>query len=151
MNSTVVRPQDVTFYSVCKEVLEGTSVSVLCAEGVREYGPEEMADDFELQRSLRPSKERACFYSILDFNPAEQPTDEMLLAIGLKFLENMRIVDTQYLIVKRIDMDGLFLQIIANMVDNAGNVIKDSFIWIRADQAARKLTKEYFSTRPERA
>jgi hypothetical protein len=65
MNSTVVRPQDVTFRSVCKEVMEGTSVSVLCAEGVREYCPEKMADDFEMQHGLRPSKQRACFYSIL--------------------------------------------------------------------------------------
>jgi hypothetical protein len=151
MNSTVVRPQDVTFRSVCKEVMEGTSVSVLCAEGVREYCPEKMADDFEMQHGLRPSKQRACFYSILEFQPSEQASDETLILIGKSFLDHMRIVDTQFVIAKRLDGSGLFLQIIANMVDNSGKTIKDSFIWIRADQAARKLTKAYFSAQNQRA
>jgi hypothetical protein len=78
-------------------------------------------------------------------------SDETLILIGKSFLDHMRIVDTQFVIAKRLDGSGLFLQIIANMVDNSGKTIKDSFIWIRADQAARKLTKAYFSAQNQRA
>ena len=144
MNCKVIPAQQVSFIKTCKEVLEGDAAMVVFAEGVREYDPLKMASDFETQQGLRPSKERACFYSIISFHPEEKPSDKTLLEIGQKYLETIGIVDTQYVLVKRLDTDGLTLHLIANMVNNEGKVIKDNYIWIRGEQAARKLTKHYF-------
>ena len=139
----VIPPQNVFFSSTCKEVLDGKEVSVLYAHGVREYSYEAMAFDFELQQDLRPTKSRACFYCILSFNPTENQSDETLIEIGDKFLEGIGIIDTQYVIVKRVDEENVSLHLIANMVDFYGKVIKDSFIWLKGEKAVRKLTKQF--------
>jgi hypothetical protein len=75
----------------------------------------------------------------------------MLIEIGQKYLETIGIVDTQCILVKRTDSDGVTLHLIANMVNNEGKVIKDNYIWIRGEQAARKLTKQFFPPRPQNA
>lgn len=149
MNCKVIPAQQVSFRRTCKEVVEGDAAMVVFAEGVREYDPLKMAGDFETQQGLHPSKERACFYSILRFQPDETPSDKMLIEIGQRYLETIGIVDTQYVLVKRVDTDGLSLHLIANMVNNEGKVIKDNYIWIRGEQAARKLTKYFFAVKQE--
>jgi len=143
MISKVIPPQNVSFSSTCKEVLDGKEVSVLYAHGVREYGYQAMAFDFELQQDLRPTKSRACFYCILSFHPTENPSDETLIEIGDEFLECIGIIETQYVIVKHVDEGQVSLHIIANMVDFYGKVIKDSFIWLKGEKAARMLSKQY--------
>jgi hypothetical protein len=102
-----------------------------------------MATDFQMQQQMRPSKKVSCFHGILSFHPDEKLSDPTLVEIAQKYLEQLKIVNTQYAIVKHTDKAHLHLHIVANMVGNDGKSINDSFIGLRGKKIAQKITEEY--------
>jgi hypothetical protein len=66
-----------------------------------------------------------------------------MLEIAKKYLEKIGMKNTQYAIAKHTDRAHLHLHIIANMVDNNGQVISDSHIGLRGKKAAQQLTEAY--------
>jgi len=52
-------------------------------------------------------------------------------------------VETQYAITKHTDRKHLHLHILANIVNNNGKAITDSFLGLRGKKIAQQLTKEY--------
>lgn len=132
-----------SFYHTCRYVTNKPGAEIIMAEGVRAYDFKLMAADFQMQQELRPSKERACFHSILSFYPGENPPDEVLREIVGKYLQGLGIVNTQYAVSKHTDKAHLHLHIVANMVDNEGKTIPDGWIGLRGKKIAQALTKEY--------
>lgn len=63
--------------------------------------------------------------------------------IAKKYLAEIGITNTQFVITKHTDKAHLHMHVIANMVDNNGNTIKDNWISYRGKQAAQQLTQEY--------
>ncbi len=116
---------------------------MLLTEGVRDYDYKLMAEDFEAQHELYPLKSKACFHSILSFHPDEKPSDEMMIEIAKKYLSELGVTDTQYAISKHTDKAHLHLHIVANMVNNKGKVITDSWIGLRGKKITLRLTEEY--------
>ena len=116
---------------------------VLEAEGVRGYNYKLMSDDFLRQAEDRPSKTQACFHAALSFVPGKKPAEELMVEIARKYLEKLGISDTQFAITKHTDKAHLHLHIIANMVDNRGEPIKDSWIGLKGKRVAQALTKAY--------
>ncbi len=66
-----------------------------------------------------------------------------MIQIAREYLEALEIVNTQYTIVKHTDRAHLHLHILANMVDNDGKPIKDSWIGLRGKKVAQQLTRKY--------
>ena len=132
-----------SFYHTCRYIAQKQGAEVLLAEGVRAHDYKLMAADFELQQQLRPTKSMACFHSILSFYPGEKPSDEMMKEIAKKYLEDLGIVNTQYAVSKHTDKAHLHMHIVANMVNNEGRAITDSFIGLRGKKIAQRLTQEY--------
>ena len=66
-----------------------------------------------------------------------------MVEIAKKYLADLRIINTQYSITKHTDKAHLHLHIIANMVDNEGQAIRDNWIGLRAKKAAQQLTVQY--------
>jgi hypothetical protein len=116
---------------------------VLETEGVRGYDYKLMADDFEMQQSLRAGKEKAVFHGILSFYPGEKPSDEKMVEIARSYLDQIGIRDTQYTIAKHIDKNHLHLHIIANLVNNWGEAISDSWIGARGKRVSQQLTLKH--------
>ena len=125
---------------VCKDMKRAV---VLETEGVRGHDYRLMAEDFEMQQQLRPSKQRAVFHGILSFYPGERPTDEKMVAIAREYLQQNGITDTQYSITKHIDKSHLHMHIIANLVNNRGKAIKDNWLGLRAKKASQALTLKH--------
>jgi len=125
---------------VCKDMKRAV---VLETEGVRGHDYRLMAADFEMQQQLRPSKQRAVFHGILSFYPGERPTDEKMVAIAREYLQQNGITDTQYSITKHIDKSHLHLHVIANLVNNQGEAIKDSWLGLRAKKTSQALTLKH--------
>lgn len=132
-----------SFYHACRYMCNKAGAEVLEAEGVRGYNYRYMADDFFRQAADRPTKGQACLHAVLSFYPGEKPTDELMVEIGRKYLEEIGITDTQFAFTKHTDKAHLHLHIIANMVNNQGESISDSWIGVKGKRAAQKLTKEY--------
>src|SRR6185312_4737308 len=132
-----------SFYHTCRYVCQKKGAEVLIAEGVRWHDYKLMAEDFLRQQQSRPSKGKAVFHSILSFHPDEKPSDEQLKEIARKYLDRLGIVNTQFSVSKHTDKAHLHLHIIANLVDNSGKVISDSWIGLKGKKVAQQLTEEY--------
>jgi hypothetical protein len=102
-----------------------------------------MAEDLLRQQQSRPSKGKAVFHSILSFHPDEKPSDEQLKEITRKYLDRLGIVNTQFSVSKHTDKAHLHLHIVANLVDNSGKAISDSWIGLKGKKVAQQLTEEY--------
>ncbi len=132
-----------SFYHTCRYISNKQGAEVLLTEGVRGHSYKLMAEDFIRQQQMRPSKKLACFHGILSFYPGEKPSNEIMKEIAKKYLENLGIVNTQYAISKHTDKAHLHLHIVANMVNNDGKSISDSYIGLRGKKNAQQLTQEY--------
>lgn len=132
-----------SFYHTCRYISNKPGAELLIAEGVRGHDYKLMAEDFLAQQQLRPGKKKACFHSILSFYPGEKPSDEIMKQMALKYLKELGIVNTQYAISKHTDKAHLHLHIVANMVNNEGKAISDSWIGLRGKKIAQQLTEEY--------
>ena len=132
-----------SFYHTCRYISNKPGAELLIAEGVRGHDYKLMAADFETQQQLRPDKKKACFHSILSFYPGEKPPDALLKEIALKYLRQLGMVNTQVAISKHTDKAHLHLHIVANMVNNEGRTISDSWIGLRGKKIAQQLTQDY--------
>ncbi len=132
-----------SFYHTCRYITNKPGAELLIAEGVRGYDFKLMAEDFAMQQALRPEKKLACMHAILSFYPGEKPEDEKMKAIALEYLEKLNIIDTQYAISKHTDRSHLHLHIVANMVNNEGKAISNSWIGLRGKKIAQELTLKY--------
>lgn len=132
-----------SFYHTGRYIMEKPGAEIIVSEDVREHDYKLMAEDFETQRELRPSKGYACFHAILSFYPGEKPSDEMMKEIAQKYLKELGIVNTQYVITKHTDKAHLHMHILANMVNNDGKAISDSWIGLKGKKVAQRLTQEY--------
>ncbi len=132
-----------SFYHTCRYISNKPGAEVLLAEGVRGHSYKLMAEDFIRQQQMRPSKKLACFHGILSFYPGENPSNGMMKEIARKYLYQLGIVNTQYAVSKHTDKAHLHLHIVANMVNNDGKSISDSYIGLRGKKIAQRLTQEY--------
>lgn len=132
-----------SFYHACRYIVNKPEAEVLECIGVREHNYQVMSDDFILQQQLRPEKEKACFHCCLSFYPGEKVSNEQMKQIAKEYLQKLKIVDTQVAIVKHSDRRHLHMHVVANMVDNNGKVISDSFLGLRGKKTAQQLTLEH--------
>ncbi|HEY4147312.1 MAG TPA: relaxase/mobilization nuclease domain-containing protein, partial [Chitinophagaceae bacterium] len=132
-----------SFYHTCRYVCDKPGAEVLLVEEVRGHDYRLMAEDFMIQQQMRPSKQKACLHAILSFYPGENPSDETLKEITLKYLSGLGVVNTQFAVIKHTDKAHLHLHIVANMVNNDGKAIADSWIGLRGKKLAQQLTEEY--------
>ncbi len=132
-----------SFYHSCRYVVNKQGAEVLEYEGVRGHDFKVMSDDFIMQQQLRPEKEKACFHCSLSFYPGEKLSDELMVRIAKEYLEKLKIINTQFTITKHTDCKHIHLHIVANMVDNNGKAISDSFLGLRGKKTAQQLTEQY--------
>jgi hypothetical protein len=71
------------------------------------------------------------------FLSREVLSDEQLVKIAKEYLEQLKIVDTQYSITKHTDTRHLHVHVLANMVNNEGEAISDSYIRLRGKKIAQ--------------
>jgi hypothetical protein len=132
-----------SFYHTCRYVTHKPGAELLVAEGVRAYDFKLMAQDFAIQRALRPEKKQACMHAILSFYPGEKLSDEKMKAVAKEYLSKLNVVNTQYAITKHTDKAHIHLHIVANMVNNEGRAISDSWIGLRGKKIAQELTLKH--------
>lgn len=132
-----------SFYHTARYVSQKKDAELLLAEGVRTHDYKLMAEDFLSQQQLRPGKTKAVFHAILSFHPGEKPSDGMMTEIAREYLTRLGIVNTQFSVTKHTDRAHPHLHIIANLVDNNGKAISDSWIGLRGKKIAQQLTREY--------
>ena len=120
-------------------------VKVLQANGVRSSLPNDIAHDFNLQASMRPSVQKPVSHTILSFSAhdTERLTDDVMVKIANKYIEKMGYGDTQSLIVRHSDRQHPHLHICINRIGNKGKTICDRNEKYRSTKICRELTERY--------
>ena len=120
-------------------------VKVLQANGVRSSLPNDIAHDFNLQASMRPSVQKSVCHTILSFSAhdSEQLTDDIMVKIANEYLYKMGYGDTQSLIVRHSDRQHPHLHICINSIGNDGKTISDHNEKYRSTKICRELTERY--------
>ncbi len=117
---------------------------ILHAEGVRQDAlPHEIANDFALQASMRPTVKKPVCHTILSFSAedAERLDDKTMNNLALQYLQKMGYGDTQYLIVRHLDREHPHLHICINRIGNNGKSISDSNEKYRSTKVCKELTE----------
>ena len=120
-------------------------VKVLQANGVRSSLPNDIAHDFNLQASMRPSVQKPVCHTILSFSThdSERLTDATMVKIANEYLHKMGYGDTQSLIVRHSDRQHPHLHICINRIGNDGKTISDRNEKYRSTKICRGLTERY--------
>ena len=120
-------------------------VKVLQANGVRSSFPNDIAHDFNLQASMRPSVQKPVCHTILSFSAhdSERLTDATMVKIANEYLHEMGYGDTQGLIVRHSDRQHPHLHICINRIGNDGKTISDHNEKYRSTKICRELTERY--------
>lgn len=118
---------------------------VLQANGVRSSFPYDIAYDFNLQASMRPSVQKPVCHTILSFSThdSERLTDATMAKIANEYLHKMGYGDTQSLIVRHSDRQHPHLHICINRIGNDGKTISDHNEKYRSTKICRELTERY--------
>lgn len=126
------------------------SATLLAYEGVCAINNKTIADSFQIQASMRPKVKSPVKHVSLAFSPQDSihfPNDEkgnaLMVEIAKKWMEQMGIRNTQYIITRHHDTEHPHCHIVFNRIDNDGNLISDSNERIRNAKVCRALTKEY--------
>ena len=126
------------------------SAILLAHEGVCAINNKTIADSFQVQASMRPKVKSPVKHVSLAFSPQDTirfPDDEkgnaLMVEIAKKWMEQMGIRNTQYIIARHHDTEHPHCHIVFNRIDNDGNLISDSNERIRNVKVCRALTKEY--------
>ena len=120
-------------------------IKVLQVNGVRSSFPNDIAHDFNLQASMRPSVQKPVCHTILSFSAhdSERLTDATMVKIANEYLHKMGYGDTQSLIVRHSDRQHPHLHICINRIGNDGKTISDSNEKYRSTKICRELTERY--------
>ena len=132
-----------SFYHACRYIVNKPGAEVLEYEGVRGHDYKLMADDFMMQQQLHPTKGRACFHCSLSFYPGEVLSNDVMATIAKEYLDKLGMVNTQFAITKHTDRKHIHLHVVANMVNNNGEIISDSYLGLRGKKISQQLTKQY--------
>ena len=126
------------------------SATLLAHEGVCATSNKAITDSFQIQASMRPKVKSLVKHISLAFSPQDTirfPDDEkgnaLMVEIAKKWMEQMGIRNTQYIIARHHDTKHPHCHIVFNRIDNDGNLISDSNERIRNAKVCRALTKEY--------
>ena len=118
---------------------------ILQANGVCCSSSSDIAHDFNLQASMRPSVQKPVCHTILSFSAhdTERLTDDVMVKIANEYIEKMGYGDTQSLIVRHSDRQHPHLHICINRIGNKGKTISDRNEKYRSTKICRELTERY--------
>ena len=126
------------------------SATLLAHEGVCTINNKTIADSFQIQASMRLKVKSPVKHVSLAFSPQDtirfpdnEKGDALMVETAKKWMEQMGIRNTQYIIARHHDTEHPHCHIVFNRVDNDGNLISDSNERIRNEKVCRALTKEY--------
>ncbi|QIK53125.1 relaxase/mobilization nuclease domain-containing protein [Dysgonomonas sp. HDW5B] len=118
---------------------------LIAASGVRYKDKDSIIRSFICQSRLNPKKVVCVGHVSLDFSAQDKDdlTNEKMLKIAGEYLQKMKIVNTQYIIVRHFDKPHPHIHICYNRIDNDGKTIEDGNERRRSTAICKELTKKY--------
>jgi hypothetical protein len=118
---------------------------ILDASGTRTGQLSHIIADFNMQRKSNPGLGMAVGHIALSWSNKDIDllSDEKMIQLTEEYLQRMKILNTQYLIVRHYDGSNPHLHLIYNRVDNKGKTIPDSFQKQRNVKVCKDMTLKH--------
>jgi hypothetical protein len=117
------------------------SAEVLAAEGVLADDAVSITRDFAIQRSGRPEIKQPVGHIAVAFSPEDSSrlTNDFMLTLAHEYMREMRIGNTQYIVVRHHNTDHDHFHIVYNRIDNDLKLISVNNDYRRNVVACKKL------------
>jgi len=134
-----------SFGGCIRYVVNKQEAKILAADGVRMQDADAIAQDFNLQRKMRPELGKAVGHLVLSWSKEDlsKLSDETMVERAKEYMEKVGIRNTQYVIVRHSDRGHPHLHLIYNRVDNNGKTISDKNNFAKNVKACKEITLKY--------
>lgn len=126
-------------------VLGKEQAALLHAEGILAESNRDIIRSFILQAGMNPDLKKPVGHIALSYSPVDAPklTDGKMVQLAQEYMREMKITDTQYIIVRHQDREHPHVHIVFNRIDNNGKTISDSNDMYRNEQVCKKLKEKH--------
>ena len=125
----------------CVNYVLGKEQAVLLhADGVLTESRGDIIRSFCMQTGMNPDLKKPVGHIALSYSAVDAPklTDEKMVQLAQEYMREMKITDTQYIIVRHQDREHPHVHIVFNRIDNNGNTISDRHERLRSTQLTLK-------------
>ena len=126
-------------------VLGKEQATLLHAEGVLTESRQDIIRSFCTQTQMNPGLKKPVGHIALSYSSIDAPQlpDEKMIQLAKEYMEEMKITDTQYIIVRHQDREHPHVHIVFNRIDNNGKTISDKNDMYRNEQVCKKLKTKH--------
>lgn len=98
-----------------------------------------------MQTGMNPDLKKPVGHIALSYSPVDAPklTDEKMIQLAQEYMHEMKITDTQYIIVRHQDREHPHVHIVFNRIGNNGKTISDRNDMYRNEQVCKKLKAKH--------
>ena len=98
-----------------------------------------------MQTGMNPDLKKPVGHIALSYSAVDAPklTDEKMVQLAQEYMREMKITDTQYIIVRHQDREHPHVHIVFNRIDNNGKTISDRNDMYRNEQVCKKLKAKH--------
>ena len=121
----------------CVNYVLGKEQAVLLhADGVLTESRSDIIRSFCMQTGMNPDLKKPVGHIALSYSAVDAPklTDEKMIQLAQEYMREMKITDTQYIIVLHQDREHPHVHIVFNRIDNNGKTISDRNDMYRNEQ-----------------
>ena len=130
----------------CVNYVAGKEQAVLLhAEGVLAESRQDIIRSFCTQAAMNPRISKPVGHIALSYSAVDAPklTDEKMVQLAQEYMREMKITDTQYIIVRHQDREHPHVHIVFNRIDNNGKTISDRNDMYRNEQVCKRLKAKH--------
>ncbi|MCC8134881.1 MAG: relaxase/mobilization nuclease domain-containing protein [Tannerellaceae bacterium] len=129
----------------CVRYVMNDTAELLEAEGILAGTTAEIIHGFAMQRSGRKEVKQPVGHIPLSFAPEdkERMTNDFMIQLAKKYMKEMGIKNTQYIIVRHHNTDNEHLHIVYNRIDNDLKLISVNHDFKRNIKVCKKLKDKY--------
>ena len=126
-------------------VLGKEQAALLHADGVLTESQGDIIRSFCMQTGMNPDLKKPVGHIALSYSAVDAPklTDEKMIQLAQEYMCEMKITDTQYIIVRHQDREHPHVHIVFNRIDNSGKTISDRNDMYRNEQVCKKLKAKH--------
>ena len=126
-------------------VLGKEQATLLHAEGVLVESNRDIIHSFCMQTEMNPGLKKPVGHIALSYSAVDAPklTNEKMIQLAQEYMREMKITDTQYIIVRHQDREHPHVHIVFNRIDNNGKPISDKNDMYRNEQVCKKLKTKH--------
>lgn len=126
-------------------VLNKQEAKLLTADGVLLGNANNIIQSFNTQRLMKPNIKHPVGHISLSYSPddEERLTNAAMIKLAKEYMQEMNIIDTQFIIVRHFDNGNPHVHLVYNRIDNNSKVISDKNDRYRNEAVCKKLKDKY--------